>query len=288
MLAAVPAGEGPAGGTCPVAAVAISGDGKGDRPVESPDVKASVVRAQCPDRSVREANNSAGRSGKRTSVAPKSPSHRKRMVGNLGVPSRSNLGEGQRRRCRNWVQTTDGLPGVVEDGMSRRDEQRKHGTTRGSPRRERTAKALRISRKAAKSRCACEWGGWGRLSEEGPGQHNPDRSEDPRGRTARAVRTVVLKRATPPALYGDRIVEGAKHEGRQQTDRRGGHAPAGKAPPDRPALKPYWGKPAVRNFREGDGNVGIIRSPLRAIALPDRPTPTPSHAELPERAASKR
>src|SRR5437762_14357585 len=29
------------------------------------------------------------------------------------------------------------------------------------------------------------------------------------------------------------------------------------------------GKTAVRNFREGDGDVGIIRSPLRAIALPD-------------------
>jgi hypothetical protein len=29
------------------------------------------------------------------------------------------------------------------------------------------------------------------------------------------------------------------------------------------------GKPAVRNFREGDGNVGIIRSPVRAIVLPD-------------------
>ena len=41
------------------------------------------------------------------------------------------------------------------------------------------------------------------------------------------------------------------------------------APPDRPALKPYWGKPAVRNFREGDGNVGIIRSPVRAIVLPE-------------------
>jgi hypothetical protein len=38
---------------------------------------------------------------------------------------------------------------------------------------------------------------------------------------------------------------------------------------DIPALKPYWGKPAVRNFRGGDGNVGIIRSPVRAIALPD-------------------
>jgi hypothetical protein len=42
----------------------------------------------------------------------------------------------------------------------------------------------------------------------------------------------------------------------------------GKAPSDRPALKPYWGKPAVRNFREDDGNVGIIRSPVRAIVLP--------------------
>ena len=45
---------------------------------------------------------------------------------------------------------------------------------------------------------------------------------------------------------------------------------ARKAVSDRPALKPYWGKPAVRNFREGHGNVGIIRSPLRAFALPDQ------------------
>ena len=45
---------------------------------------------------------------------------------------------------------------------------------------------------------------------------------------------------------------------------------AGKASSDTPAFKPYRGKPAVRNFRGGDGNVGIIRSPVRAIALPDR------------------
>ena len=31
------------------------------------------------------------------------------------------------------------------------------------------------------SRCAGEWGGWGRLSEDGPGQHNPDPSEGPWG-----------------------------------------------------------------------------------------------------------
>jgi hypothetical protein len=28
-----------------------------------------------------------------------------------------------------------------------------------------------------KSGCAREWGGWGRLSDDGPGQNNPDPSE---------------------------------------------------------------------------------------------------------------
>jgi hypothetical protein len=43
----------------------------------------------------------------------------------------------------------------------------------------------------------------------------------------------------------------------------------GKALSDIPALEPYWGKPAVRNLRGDGGNVGIIRSPLRASVLPD-------------------
>jgi hypothetical protein len=46
----------------------------------------------------------------------------------------------------------------------------------------RTAKASRISRHAVKSQCACEWDGWGRLSDDGPGQNNPDLSEGPWGR----------------------------------------------------------------------------------------------------------
>ena len=50
---------------------------------------------------------------------------------------------------------------------------------------------------------------------------------------------------------------------------------AGQAGSDRLALKPYWGEPAVRNFRGGGGDVGIIRSPVRATALPDpRPVRT--------------
>src|SRR5712671_7493939 len=36
-----------------------------------------------------------------------------------------------------------------------------------------------------------------------------------------------------------------------------------------PAFHPYRGKPAVRNDGEGRGNVGIIRSPVRASTLPD-------------------
>jgi hypothetical protein len=118
-------------------------------------------------------------------------------------------------------------------------------------------------------RCACEWGGWGRLSVDGAGQNNPVRSEGPWGRAAEAVRTEVLQRAT--SLGTERgLDEGSgEHEGQWQTVRRE-EALSGKALSDIPALKPYWGKPAVRNFREGNGNVGIIRSPLRAIALPDQ------------------
>ena len=51
----------------------------------------------------------------------------------------------------NWTITMIELPGVIESGMPGRNGQRKPGTTRGSPRRSRTAKALRISRLAAKS-----------------------------------------------------------------------------------------------------------------------------------------
>src|SRR3981081_97801 len=45
-------------------------------------------------------------------------------------------------------------------------------------------------------------------------------------------------------------------------------ATAGKAPSERPAFQPYRGKPAVRNERGDRGNVGIMRSPLRASILP--------------------
>jgi len=73
----------------------------------------------------------------------------------------------------------------------------------------------------------------------------------------------------PPAQNGDQMYAtgSVKDRGKPRDVQA---ASNGQAQSDIPALKPYWGKPAVRNFREGHGNVGIIRSPLRAIALPDQ------------------
>ena len=95
---------------------------------------------------------------------------------------------------------------------------------------------------------------------------------------AEAARAEVHKRTTFPGTVRGINVISDGHEGRWQTGR--GEAPrAGKAAPDIPALKPYWGKPTVRNFRGGDGNRGIIRSPQSAIVLPDEygpPKPGPN------------
>ena len=107
----------------------------------------------------------------------------------------------------------------------------------------------------------------GAVSEDGPGQKNPVWSEGPWGRAAEAARTEVLQRATFPGTERGSDEGSGEHEGQWQTVRRE-EASNGKALSDLPALKPYWGKPTVRNFREGHGNVGIIRSPQRALPYP--------------------
>ena len=82
------------------------------------------------------------------------------------------------------------------------------------------------------------------------------------------------------------VVTGSEvHEGRMQTARREELVIDGKAPPAKPALKPYWGKPAVRDFRGSGGNVGIIRSPVRAIALPDNRHEAEEEEALQERSS---
>src|SRR6266481_2279485 len=116
----------------------------------------------------------------RESGSPEIRAPRETDCGRIGS---AELLRSRRRPCRHRSSglAMIELPGVIESGMPRRNGQRKPGTTRGSPRRSRTAKALRISRYAVKSRCARGWGGWGRLSDDGSRQHNSSKSEDPWG-----------------------------------------------------------------------------------------------------------
>jgi hypothetical protein len=139
-----------------------------------------------------------------------------------GVPSRWSNGEGH-VGIEVLEHNDVGLPGVGEGGMPGRDEQRKLGTTRGSPRRSRTAKASRISRHAVKSRCACEWGGWGRVSDDGPGQNNPDPSEGPWGRWSTPSHGGALT-SPRPDTERDHRSDHEMHEERMQTGWRSANA----------------------------------------------------------------
>src|SRR5271165_7451466 len=117
-----------------------------------------------------------------------------READSSGQPEGAERLESSRRPWhwrRPWAWVADAFSGVVEGDMLRRNGQRKRGTTCGSPRRSRTAKASRISRAAAKSRCACKWGGWGRLSVDGPRHYNSDRSEGPWGRATKVAQMAV-------------------------------------------------------------------------------------------------
>jgi hypothetical protein len=144
----------------------------------------------------------------------------KRSCGSLGRAEPLALWRRPMSTPLRWNLWVSERLGVLGDGMSGRNEQRKTGTARGSPRRSRTAKAPRISRCAAKSRCACERGGWGRLSDDGPGQHNPIRSEGPWGRWSYST-------AWRCSYRVDRSDFGridVKHEGRRQTGRQSVYA----------------------------------------------------------------
>jgi hypothetical protein len=163
MLADVPMGESPIGGHCSVTTVVISDREKGDRLDGKLGSKSLGWLGKSPVRSAKETSNSTGRSKSRSESEPVKPRkpfvHLKRMMAKLG--SAEPLAPWRRPMplVKNRASAANGFPGVQEDGMPRRNAQRKHGTTRGSPRRTSTAKASRINRSAAKPRCAHERGG---------------------------------------------------------------------------------------------------------------------------------
>jgi len=106
------------------------------------------------------------------------------------------------------------------------------------------------------------------ISVDGQGQHNPDWSEDLWGKAVRPSDGITKR---PPARLRtgvqDTVSEDAKGGGKQSValcmPGAGLNSVADwKAPSEMSALKPYRGKPAVRNFREGYGNGGIIEARL--------------------------
>ena len=120
-------------------------------------------------------------------------------------------------------------------------------------------------------------GRMGSISDDGPGQHNPDRNEDPWGKAAMPLERWCTSAPRLSAQIGDTTLLAARcTKGGWQTARREEFAVCGKAPSDIPAFQPDWGKPTVRNDRGDDGNVSIIRSLVRAIVLPGNRTIEPT------------
>jgi hypothetical protein len=148
-LVGVLAGESPARGTCPVAPVVISGGGAGDQSVESPEVKVLVgwvktwsapTGGQANRQVVTKANGSE---------APKLSPSRESECEDIGSAETLSTGRRPASTAKELGIGSRGTPGVSDDDMSIKNSQRKHGTTRWSPRRRtfgRTARAFRISR----------------------------------------------------------------------------------------------------------------------------------------------
>jgi hypothetical protein len=122
-----------------------------------------------------------------------------------------------RARIRHWAKA---IPAGEELGASsqrtlrglggrhaEKERQRKLGTTRRRPRPARagTARASHITRRTGKLGRVWEWGGWGRLSVDGLGHYNPDRSEGPWGRAgkplARRCRSCAMNFDTERGLF---------------------------------------------------------------------------------------
>ena len=81
-----------------------------------------------------------------------------------------------------------------------------------------------------KSRCACEWNGWGRLSDDGPGQNNPDPSEGPWGRWSIPPHGGAQSSQWPDTVR-DNHVDPEVHKGRMQTGWRTANAGSRLKPP---------------------------------------------------------
>jgi len=115
----------------------------------------------------------------------------------------------------------------------------------------------------------------GLISVDGPGQKNPFGARAPGAESnptpRRRIEESSARHRTGQPNPTMRCAKGRGKPGvRRRTPGAGlSDGCHGKALPEMPAFQPYRGKPAVRNDRGDGGNVGIMRSPLRATVPPD-------------------
>ena len=108
-----------------------------------------------------------------------------------------------------------------------------------------------------------EIGGSGRSSEDAEGQHNPGGAKDPWGSGVLIEARLVPTCPGRPRSNGkQRVCSGVSTKGASNSTTRKG---VPRSQVRTATLKPYWGKPVVRNFRGAPGNVihGGTRNPSR-------------------------
>ena len=117
---------------------------------------------------------------------------------------------------KHWVEAAEKFPVVSEGDMLRKTINESSEPVVGRLGMSIcTARASGISRETVKSGCAHEWGGWGRVSEDGPGQQNPDRSEGPWGRAGNRSHGGAHKRIAPDTELGVSVAaESTKDDGK--------------------------------------------------------------------------
>jgi hypothetical protein len=179
-----------------VTVVVISSGEKGDRLVGSLDAKVPDGRGDRLDPH-RGASNLAGCS-RREPVCPEIPTCGKRICRINGRAELfSPLGEGPCRNRKTGYARFLVSPGTLRAACQKRVVSESPEPLVGSlGRRDRHSEGVAYNR-PMQGNCDVPASGadGADISDEGPGQHNPDRSEGPRGRAAVAARTTVPHRA---------------------------------------------------------------------------------------------
>ena len=228
----------------------------------------------------------AGRSMKRT-LQRRKRYPTEASVGVLEEPTRSSLGEGLRGwgRLGMCTQPSSRRRG---DGTYGRIADPKQGRSWRQPRPGRRARTCCISRDPAKSARVSKTGGSGSSSDDARDNITPvEQSSRGRRWSFEGPEAWSADNAGCHRQEGTRATKVTSN----QLDFRGmrtwrlslrscweGHC----RPMRHLCLKPYWGKPDVRNFRGGGGNVsyGRIRIPLHNRKGEDRSLPTYGRARL--------